>query len=67
MMDIIIDGVKYDFIGTIKLDNIDYVLYTDNENLDISSYTYLDGKLKLNNIDDLTYQKVLKEYQHEEI
>lgn len=65
MFNIIIDGINYDYVGTVKINDTSYILYTDNENLDISEYTYKNGKLKLSNIDDKTYNLVLREYKNE--
>lgn len=61
LFDIKIDNKKFSYIDSIKIDNKNYVAFSDDDNIYVSEYKIIDGDIIFDDVDDLTYDKVLKE------
>ncbi len=61
LFNIIIDNKKYNYIDSISLKNKNYVAFTDDENIYVSEYFLIAGDIVFKNVDDATYDMVIKE------
>lgn len=61
LFDIKIDNKNFNYIDSIKIDNKNYVAFSDDDNIYVSEYKIINGDIIFDDVDDLTYDKVLKE------
>lgn len=61
IFDIILDNKKFSYIDSITIDKHNYVAFMDDDNIFVSEYTIDNGDIIFDDVDDLTYDKVLKE------
>lgn len=58
MLDIIIDGQKYEFVNSINLNGVNYIAYSDSKNIFIQSFKFIFNEIVLESIDDNTFNYV---------
>jgi hypothetical protein len=58
-----IDGIKYEYMDSKKINNKNYILYTDGDKDYISEYDLIDGQLKISPIDEYTFNMVKEEFE----
>lgn len=56
-----IDGKKYEFITSKKIDGVDYVAYADSENIYIAKYSIVGNQIKLTPISEDILPKLKEE------
>jgi hypothetical protein len=61
MLDITIDGIKYEYVDSIIIDDINYIAISDGNTITINKYIIDDNNIELLPIDDITFDKVRKE------
>lgn len=61
LFDIKIDNKNFNYIDSIKINEKNYVAFSDDDNIYVSEYKIIDGDIIFDDVDDLTYDKVLKE------
>ena len=59
-LDLIIDNKKYEYVNNICLNDINYIAFKDQNYLYIKEYKIIENKLKIIDIDDITYVKIRK-------
>lgn len=61
LFNIILDNKKFSYIDSITLGKHNYVAFMDDDNIFVSEYIIDNGDIIFDDVDDLTYDKVLKE------
>lgn len=61
MLDITIDGIKYEYVDSIIIDDINYIAISDGNTITINKYIIDDNNIELLPIDDITFDKVRRE------
>lgn len=61
LFNIIRDNKKFNYIDSISIDKHNYVAYMDDDNIFVSEYTIVNEDIIFDDVDDITYEKVLKE------
>lgn len=61
LFNIIRDNKKFNYIDSISIDKHNYVAYMDDDNIFVSEYKIVNDDIIFDDVDDITYEKVLKE------
>lgn len=61
LLSISFDSKKFTYVDSITLDGKNYVAYMDDENVYISEYTLDNGDITFYDVDDDTYNRIIKD------
>lgn len=59
--ELIINDKKYKLVKVLNIDNKNYIAYEDEESIYVNEYIFEDNQMKLNEISDQEFDKVVKE------
>ena len=58
-----INGKKYDVVDSVTLNNKDYIIYEDKDNIYVNAYTMEDDKINILEITEEEKEMVIKEIE----
>lgn len=58
MLDIVIDGIKYTYVKSMKMFGKNYIAYSDNDSIYISEYEVVGNSISVKEIPDSDFIKV---------
>lgn len=61
MLDIIIEGIKYTYVKSMKINDKNYIAYSDDNNIYISEYEVVDNSISIKEISDLDFLRIKEE------
>ena len=59
--ELIINDKKYKLVKVLNIDNKNYIAYEDEESIYVNEYIFEDNQMKLNEISNQEFDKVVKE------